>query len=267
MKISFKEENSRNYLLVIIMLGFLSRVVRVFVNKDIKEDAVLYMNMARTWTESGVDAATSLHTMIPPLWPWTLHIMHTLGVEPEITGKIVGVILGTGLILAVYVMCRTIFTEKSYALIGALLVSIHPYLIRLSTQMLRDTVYIPLVAIAIAIAMSSSINQKWWKWGAFGFVSALGAMTRREGAEILIFLLCWSLVELIQNRKEFKKTIKEIFTANIIAFSVFFAIIIPVQTAMSETRTTWRFIPKEIGKNVKQLFSISDDELLKKLEQ
>ena len=259
----FENRSTKWYLSMILLVGFIARVLRALVYKDIKEDAVLYMNMARVWTEHGVDAATKLHYMIPPLWPWLLHIGQIVGIEPEITGKVIGIILGVSVILSVYVMCRTIFEEKSYALVGALLVAIHPYLIRISVVMLRDSVYIPLVAMAIALAMSAAIKHTWWKWALFGLVCGIGVMTRREGGEVMVFLVGWSVIEVIRNRTKLNDVVKRVLVANVVAFSVFFLVSLPVERAMSDTHTDWRVIPRGIDKYMKKLFSISEEDLLK----
>ena len=250
-----------------MLLGLIARIARAVVDKDIKQDAVLYMDMARVWSVQGADASTSLHSMIPPLWPWLLGVGHSIGIEPEVSGQVLGILLGVSVIGSVFVICKTIFKQKAYALVGALLAAIHPYLIRLSTEMLRDTVYIPLVTLALALAMSAAINHKWWKWGLFGFVCALAVMTRREGGEILVFLSCWSLIELIQKRAVFIDALKRVFVAHFMAYGVLLAVALPVQIEMAKTHTTWRIVPWGIEMNLRQLLSISEDELFKKVQE
>jgi len=255
------------YLAGIVLLGLLARIARAVIELDIKQDAVLYMNMARLWSTQGVDAAFLQMNWIPPLWPWLLANLHSVGVEPEFAGEVIGVVMGATVIVSVFFICRQIFEKESYALAGALLVAIHPYLIRLSTVMLRDTIYIPLVACAIAIAMNACVKLKWWKWALYGVVCALAVMTRREGGELLIFLGAWSIVEMIQKRAEFKDALKRVVIANVSAFVFFLIITLPVQNELGKSECTWRIIPDDVSSNVERLLTISDDELFEMIEE
>jgi len=264
---AFQEDKTKWYLTGIVLLGLLARTARALIELDIKQDAVLYMNMARLWSTDGVDAAFSAMSWIPPFWPWLLSTLHSAGIEPEIAGQTIGVIMGTTVIVSVFFICRHVFKEESYALVGALLVAIHPYLIRLPAEMLRDSIYIPLVAAAIAVAVSAALKPKWWKWAVYGVVCALAVMTRREGGELMVFLGVWSIVDLIQNRVEFKCTLKRLAVANISAYISFLTLALPVQDELSKTKCTWEIIPQDVSSNVERLLSISDKELFKMIEE
>ena len=80
---------------------------------------------------------------------------------------------------------------------------------------------------------------------------------------MMVYLAGWSIVEVFRKRTELNGIVKQVLVANVVAFTMFFLVSLPVERAMADTHTYWRVIPTELDSYIKQLFSISDEELLK----
>ena len=61
-------------------------------------------------------------------------------------------------------MAASFFDCYKLALIAALLAAIHPYLIRMSTLILRGALYLPMLSFALAFAVSAIKNRSFLKW-------------------------------------------------------------------------------------------------------
>jgi hypothetical protein len=83
------------------------------------------------------------------------------------------------------------------SLLGAFLVAVHPYLIRISVGCMRESLYIPILVLAILLGMYAAKNKSCVCWGLMGFCSVIGSMTRREGIEIIIIFLLWFVFDII----------------------------------------------------------------------
>jgi len=241
------EKDIKKYFWLIFAFGLIVRVVRAFAYTGIKKDAVLYVNMARAWSKGGADAAFDINSSIPPLWPWLMGIGETIGFGAENTALTVGVVFGGILPVAVFYIASHIFDDKKYALVAAVIATCHPYLINLSVWMLRDSLYVPLVAIAIAVAMSAVDNKSYWRWLIVGIVAGVAVMTRREGFEIIIFIACWSAVAVWRERcGEWKSVLGRQVASVAICCMGYCAVSLPVQFALSDTKSQWSFVDRSM---------------------
>ncbi|MDD5697549.1 MAG: hypothetical protein PHH77_02935, partial [Victivallaceae bacterium] len=135
------------YLVLIVLLAGVVRVVRALEKERYSTDVYLYFRMAEHWAYHGADYTYSYDTeTVPPLLPCLMAAGYNCGLSPEHTGLIVGAGLGALLPLAAFWIALNLFSPadgarsagRSYALLAALLVAVHPFLVRISVSCLRE---------------------------------------------------------------------------------------------------------------------------------
>jgi hypothetical protein len=100
------------YLILIVLLAFGLRTIRAFQQTRYDSDAYLYFQMAKDWTKGG--AGYAYHTgdiSIPPLLPFAEACGSYIGLSPEITGLLLGGILGSLMSIAVFVIIMNILED------------------------------------------------------------------------------------------------------------------------------------------------------------
>ncbi len=87
----------------------------------------------------GTQRGTQL--LFPPLYPLlTTLVMGVVG-DSELAGRLTSLLMGSLLLIPVYLLITTIYSRKT-ALLGALLVALHPYLIQVSVSVLSEATYL-----------------------------------------------------------------------------------------------------------------------------
>ena len=229
------------YLLLIFLLAFAVRTVKVLTKPIVCRGSILYVKMANYWADFGVNEAYNLNPNIPPVYVATLAMgQKYLGLRPEITGDIVGIVLGALLSLAVFFITFSLFDSCKLALIAALLAAVHPYLIRSSTTILRGAAYLPVLAFAIAFAVSAIKNRSLLKWCFFSMLLAVAAMTRHEGFFVLYVFFIWVIFELISSKQPFIQRLRYLVLSACFVFVIFFGIIYAVRVSLSDAKkSSW----------------------------
>lgn len=249
------------YLILIVLLAGAVRTARALQEERFSNDVYLYFQMAKDWAHHGA-AYTYLYdgNSIPPLLPWVMAMGYNFGSTPEYTGLIIGVLLGSIMPLAAFWIVLNLFgsnkehdddmeSEKfprnyAYALLAAFLVAVHPFLARISVSCLREILFLPLMAFAVAFAASAIHNKSLWKWCFFAVLTALANMARREGIFIIAVFFTWLAVEFIAE----KKNIKHYALASVIVVVVFSGLSLSVSYMLRDSLCGWSpFFILDIG--------------------
>jgi len=187
-------------LIFIILLGIMLRVIRALEMNRYDVDCYLYFNMAINWAKYGVDYMyTAGSNIIPPLLPFLMCLGYKFGIQPEITGTFLGILLGSLIPLCMFYIVNILFKKPDLALLAAFLGAVHPSLVRISVRCLRDSLYIPLVAVALLCAVAAINHKSVFKWCLFSLTATLASFTRYEGPELILIFLIWFFVEIIIN--------------------------------------------------------------------
>jgi dolichyl-phosphate-mannose--protein O-mannosyl transferase len=228
-----------NYLLLIILLSFTVRTVKVLTNPIVCRDSILYIKMADTWAELG--AKEALVGYIPPAYVFILAMgQKYLDLRPETVGNIVGVILGSLIPLAVFWIAFSLFDCYKLALIAALLAAIQPYLIRTSTLILRDAVYVPMLSCAFAFAASAIKSKSILNWCLFAVFIAIAAMSRYEGLFVVPIFFIWALYELFTSKQSLLKRFRYLALSSCMVIFIYFGLTYMVKISLSEaTYSLW----------------------------
>ena len=193
-------KNKTALLILIVLLGIALRITRALEMNRYDVDCYTYFNMAINWAKYGAEYAYQYGVnYCPPLLPWLMSVGYKFGFRPETTGTFLGILLGSMIPLCMFYIANILFRRPDLALLAAFLGAIHPSLVRISARCLRDSLYIPFVAIALICAVSAIKNKSLFKWCLFSVVAALACLTRYEGQELIIFFLIWLFVEIVVN--------------------------------------------------------------------
>lgn len=191
-------KNKTALLTLIVLFGIMLRIIRALEMNRYDVDCYIYFNMAINWARYGAEYAYQYGIdCCPPLFPYLMSIGYKIGIQPEITGTFFGILLGSLIPLCMFYIVNILFKRPDLALLAAFLGAIHPSLVRISVRCLRDSLYIPLAAIALVLAVAAIKNRSVFKWGLFAVVSAVASFSRYEGQELIIFFLIWFFVEII----------------------------------------------------------------------
>ena len=235
----------------IILLGLFARIARCFTYPAIREDAVLYFQMADAWQKGGFHAMDQIYEGLPPFWPAFLGIVQQAGASPEFWAKSLGIILSAAAVPAVYYISMKLTQRKIYAYISSFLFCVHPSFIKISTEMLRDTVYLPLFVFAVAsVLYAESEERKWWRYLLFALVVVLGAMFRKEGVELIIIFFLFSLIKVLMKKDTPTAAVKK---CAVVLFT-FCALSLPLQNYVQKSGYRWSLIPVHlINRQLNQL--------------
>ncbi len=234
------------YLLLIFLLALSVRIVKVWTKPIICRDSTLYISIANIWANfeasGGYKAHVSRDTFstIPPVYIFCLSLGRKYSkVNPEMMGNIIGIVLGGLLVVAVFCIAQSLFSSYELALVAAFLAAIHPYLIRMSSLILRGAVYLPFLAFALAFAVSAIKNRSYLKWGIYSLFLAIASMTRFEGIFCLLVFFFWFFYELIFSELKICARIRYVVISFLIVMSIFFGNTYIVRWSLRNTESTW----------------------------
>jgi hypothetical protein len=237
------------YLFLIVLLAAVLRTVRMFEESWFGPDVYVYFYMAKNWAYHGVAYAYfNGFKQIPPLLLWIMGNGYRIGLEPDQTGLILGVILGSLMPLAAFWIVNNLFESADvcdsgrlceYALLAAFITAVHPFFIRISVSCLREIIYLPTTAFAVGFAISAIKKKSLWRWGIFALLAALGSMSRREGVEVIIIFLVWGGIELFIDRKNLRKIIFHYLLTALLVISIYGFLVLSVMYSLRDTACTW----------------------------
>lgn len=122
----------------VISLALLLRLSVLRLQTPITPDSVYYATLGKHLVSGNLEEGLS--TFWPPLYPLLVGLSSLLFRELETGGKFVSVLAGSVLVIPVYSLIRILYGRDA-ALIGALLVALHPTLIHYSTALLTESTY------------------------------------------------------------------------------------------------------------------------------
>ncbi len=108
-----------------------------------------------------IGTQTGTQVLFPPLYPLLTSLVMAVIGDSELAGRLISLLMGSLLFIPVYLIIATIYSRKT-ALIGAILVTFHPYLIEVSVSVLSEATYLFFML-----------------WGLYGGVLALHKPSKR----------------------------------------------------------------------------------------
>jgi 4-amino-4-deoxy-L-arabinose transferase-like glycosyltransferase len=125
----------------------------------------------------------------PPLYPLALAVVSKLGGTGELSHRALGLLLGACTIVLVGLLGRRAGGDR-VGLLAAALCAVYPLMIAVDGALMSETLYGPLIALALLAAWGMLDRPGPWIALATGAAIALAALTRSE-ALLLLVVLAW----------------------------------------------------------------------------
>lgn len=252
------------YFMLLMILAFSLRLSRAFIDDNMDKDSVIYLWMAETAAKGDISGAVEYNGRMPPLYIAMMAVGEYAGIGAYRAGVAISIIAGTLLLIPVFSITRTLFNDK-IALFASILAATHPYLVRISTEIMRDSLFMFLLFAGLALALKAAKGQRATAWCAPGIFAGLAVMTRTEGIDLVFAILLWFSVELYFTFRNENIVIamKNMISSAFCLLSAFFLVTLPVQLLLSDTSSVWGPVDYRIMSFVHGFTNLTSREVLK----
>ena len=117
--------------------------------------------------------------MFPPLFPFMIAATSLVTRQAELAGRLVSVVMGTLLVVPVFLMARHLY-HRATAYVAAWLIAVHPYLIGFSTTVNVEMTYLTLALTGIYFAFRALRAPEGRAFVLAGVFFGLAYLTRPE---------------------------------------------------------------------------------------
>jgi len=167
---------------IIFTVSLAVRVTLFWQDKVIAADGISYVSIARSiFKGDGFTAASHF----PPLYPVLIGLFSYLTPYDEVAGKVVSTIMGSLLVIPVYLLGKEIFSKKA-GLIASVLVALSPTLVVISGIVLSQSTYITIFMTALYFSWKSFHVDSYKNAIAAGVLFGAAYLTRPEAVIVLI---------------------------------------------------------------------------------
>jgi hypothetical protein len=153
-------------------------------------DAVVYIQVAKSFDKGLLHEGTH-HRFGVNLYPVVLMLLHRLGLDWEMAGKLWNVMISCLTVLPLHGWVRRQFDDR-VALTAGCLYAIHAEFIRSSPEGIRDPTFWFFMALALYLLWRAVTEVRLWLFLLGGLAVAMAVMTRSEGMFLLVPLGLWS---------------------------------------------------------------------------
>jgi len=141
-----------------------------------------------------------------------------LGIKPETALHMLNMGYAMLWVLVMFFLCRDVFDDDKAGLLGMSLAAFNPYSVRLSSQILREPLYILIFTLSLWCALRFIENKKYYLYPAMlGMLTILGFFVRYEGIEISLFLPLAIFVIFIQYKMQYVRVCVYSFAAYLLS--------------------------------------------------
>ncbi|MFA6567958.1 MAG: glycosyltransferase family 39 protein [Victivallales bacterium] len=267
MKISFSgifKNKTLLYFLLILLLAFGLRLARSVIDDKMDKDSVVYLWMAKSAAAGDINSAVAYNVRMPPLYIFLMAAGEYLGIGAFNAGMAVSVMAGTLLLIPVFSIAKTLSSDK-IALFASIVAATHPYLVRISAEIMRDSLFLLLIFAGLAFALKAAKGGKVLDWCIPGVFAGFAVMTRAEGIDLVFAIMLWFVLELYISfsNKNAINTIKKTLASTFCLLAAFLLVTLPVQLLLSETSSTWGPVDYRIMSFVRGFTELTAKEVLK----
>jgi hypothetical protein len=252
------------FLAVIFFFALALRAVRAFETGRIAKDAVDYVRMAQNISENGLLNAFALNARIPPLYIILMAAADRIGLGAETGGILISIVSGALLTIPVFFIAKRLFASPLPALIAAFLTAVHPNLVRVSAEILRDPLFYLLSTVSLWMMIESAATRRNIFSFFAGIAAAFAVMTRSEGVELMAAFILWSSYETLFPFIGFSSFRQR---AGKFIFLVLFFVLgfglaaMPVECMMKNTLSQWHIVDTRIQSYLKSLIKLSPKDI------
>ncbi len=237
-----------SWFLIIFVLAFGLRLARAMIDDNMDKDSVIYLWMAEAAASGDINGAVAYNQRMPPLYVAIMAAGEHAGVGAYNTGIIVSLVAGTLLLLPVFWIARMLANDK-IALFAALIVATHPYLVRISAEVMRDSLFLLLVFAGFAFAVAAAREISPFRWILPGIFAGLAVMTRTEGVELIVAALIWSVLEIYLAGRAggIRPALKKAAFSCLLVVASFLMVTMPVQILLSSSQSSWGPVDERVA--------------------
>lgn len=157
----------------------------------ISRDGVVYLRLGEYFKQGNL--AKGLAHDYHPLYSTLITAFSYLLPDSPLGGQIISIIAGSLLVVPIFYLGRDLFNE-SIGFVSGLLVAFHPYLARISADVLSDPLYILLFVTATCLGWKALKTKSLLGFFLTGVFTALAYLTRPEGIGVLLVVGFWILI-------------------------------------------------------------------------
>ncbi len=221
------------WLLFLVCIGI--RIYLFFSTFVIAQDSIMYMAMANVFLEGRFLEA--LEYITPPFYPILVAGMKLLVRDGEVAGKLVSFLAGTLVFFPLYHLGRRIFDPK-VVLIGLFFLSVNPYLVRYSAEVLSESTFIFLSVMGLWLFWKGWEKKQYFYSCFSGVILGFSCLTKAQGfiwiGVVLTVPIFFSLL-----RQENVTDKRRIWIFSLIAALAFFFIIFPYASFLKGLTGEW----------------------------
>jgi 4-amino-4-deoxy-L-arabinose transferase-like glycosyltransferase len=170
--------------LVIVVVAFALRLLTLSTQATIEWEGTEYAGIARNLLDGkGYDGLMTpgKELMFPPMYPWLIAATSLVTRDFELAARLVSMVMGALLVIPVFVIARQV-AERRVAYLAAILVAIHPLLVKFSVTTYSETTYVTLLLTATCWTLKAFRSGRGPSYAAAGLFFGLAYLTRPEAA-------------------------------------------------------------------------------------
>ena len=200
--------------------------------------------MAQKFVADQPGEALTLRPEMPPFYPYLIGLGEKIGFTVEFFGKAMNLIFGVLAVLGAYLVANIVFSKR-IALLAAFLCAINPVLAESSTGIMREETSLCMMLYSLFFILKAIKSKKYnfLSWIIAGVLSAVDALIRPDGAEILAALIIWVIVSSIFCRSERTSIIKRVVPGFIVMLIFFASVVYPFQNYFYKNGSYYTVIP------------------------
>ena len=204
---AFIKNNEYIILAIIVALGLALRIVMLFNIKVVSPDSPTYIEMARTIKDYGLGAFFSQGYIGSfSIYPVFIHLMHLVIGDYILSAQLVSLIFGTMVFFPLYFIARRMM-GVAIGLMTLFLVAVHPHLMRLAVEVLKDSTLFFFAITSVSLALVGSLDRKYLFILLAGVSTWLTVSVRLYAIILVPALLFAILVQSIVARDGLKRTL------------------------------------------------------------
>lgn len=272
--ITKKEWSLKQIYIVLFSIFCIALVLRTgasFLKDRISKDGVLYVYMAEDVLYADKEHPPfSRNRRIPPLYTYLMVLISYLsGCSAEVSGYVISILAGTLLVIPIFLTASTLFSIRAGA-VAAFLIAVNPYLIRISSTIMRDSLFSLLLFCTIFLILKAlnTPRKPFGFWFAGGVFLSLSIACRNEAIELLGVLFLYLIAEYVFIRRRNPSLFPVGYYMNLVigVFIMFLAVYVtylPIAGSLRGTHSDWTLIDRRIPGYFRTLFKISKQDALK----
>ncbi len=124
----------------------------------------------------------------PPLFPLGLAGWQRIFGESIRTSQLMGVVTGAATIVLTGLLGRAV-VSRAVGLVAAALVAVCPFLIAVDGSLMSETLYLPVVLLALLLAHRAREHPQWWSWALLGGAIGLASLARGDALFLVVVVM------------------------------------------------------------------------------